>query len=279
MINKQKSLISVYDNSTDGEQQLTQQQSISSHSLPLVGIIGRNRRSDAFRIRLIQSNFPEPIVCDATTANSESNGRHMYVSHEHFRQLSPAIILLTDDLSTPIEHLFHRDKDYLFVDVRDIHDGTFTNVHRSLPLSSMSGVYRAFGNLSNWEIINGTQRVAVAVERTSPNHLMKFIADLQCFTRGVHLVDAYCYSNVHTESFRHCSFPFLSTLIVFSLCLIVSLVERPTSTVTIYRQASSITASTSLTLLAVLYLIRPTLESIDCCLTLLPTKQHRYREY
>jgi len=128
------------------------------------------------------------------------------------------------------------------------------------------GSYRAFGNLSNWEIENGTQRIGVAVEQFSPLNLTKFIYDLNCFSRGFFFLDHISYNNQQIKPFRNCLFPFISTLIIFSFCFILSIIEynyKYHNSVLIYRQASSITASTSIILLALLFLIRPLLDLIE----------------
>jgi len=68
------------------------------------------------------------------------------------------------------------------------------------------------------------------------------------------------------KSFRNCLFPFISTIIIFSLCFLFSIIEYQNNhtnyhqTDIFYRQASSITAATSLTLLSLLFLIRPLIE-------------------
>ena len=262
MDKKQKSLVSVYDNSNDGEQPLTKQ-STNQRSLPLVGILGRNPRSQAFEKRLLLSGFPKPILCDINTFDSNSNGSTNYVAHEIFFQLSPTIILLTDNVTTRnVEQLLHSDQQHLLVDVREMSHRYFSGNAPNCP-SPISGTYRAFGNLSNWEIENGTQRVGVTIEQNAPLNLVKLIRDLNCFPRGVDFVDQYSYASRQIKSFRYCLFPFVATLIVFSLCWICSIIEYRYHSQWIYRQASSITGSASLTLLALLFLIRPVLESLD----------------
>lgn len=271
---KQKSLVSVYDNSNDGEQQL---QAIRSLSLPLVGILGRNQRTEAFRKRLLLSGFPEPILCDVATTDPNPNEKITYVSHDMFYQSSPAVILLTDNRCTHFEHLLHQQRDYLIIDVREIVYDYFSR-ESSPSVTPVAGLSRAFGNLSDWEIEHGTQRVAVAVEQTSPLNVVQFIHQLQCFPRGIYFVDQYSYGNDQIKSFRHCLFPMLSTIIVFSLCTILSIMEYSYHSQFIYRQASSISAATSLTLLAILLLIRPKLELLEFFYSLIGKKQKTKRE-
>jgi len=238
---KQKSLISIYDNNP--------QQSSQS----LVGIIGRNKRSQAFTKRLLLSGFPKPILYDINSTEIHPN----YVSYETFDQFSPPIVLLTENLPKNFEDLFPQNHQQLIIDTREIHSQSL------LPIPSS---YRAFGNLSNWEIENGTQRIGVAIEQYSPSNIMKFIHDLNCFPRGAFFLDPYSYNNQSIKSFRNCLFPFISTMIIFSFYLIFSIIEHYhdiQNTLLIYRQASSITASTSITLLALLFLIRPLLELIQ----------------
>ena len=229
-ITKKKSLVSVYDNSTDGEQQ----QQINENTLPLIAILGRNQRSKAFTKRLVLSGFPRPILLDIN-------------SPETFYQ-SPSIIVITDNLTNNVEYLFNKQQ--LVIDAREL----TTNYLIPIPES-----YQGFGNLSNWEIENGTERVCVAIEQSSPLSLIKFIHNLNCFPRGITFLDQYSYNKLSRKSFQNCLFPFLSTIIIFSLCFILSIIEDKN----IYRQASSITASTSITLLSLLYLIRPILELIE----------------
>lgn len=274
---KQKSLVSVYDNSNDSEQQLLQQQQQQANltsknsSLPLVGIIGRNRRAEAFRKRLILSNFPEPIRCDINQIDLNPNEKSIFVSHETFFQSSPSIILITENLSTHCEHLFRPDKEYLIIDAREI----------VAPLSALplAGIQRAFGNLSDWEIENGTERVPVAVEQRVSKDLIEFIHRLQCFSPRILYLDSYSYVNEQRKAFRHCLFPLVSTILIFSLCFVLSVIEHHYRSEWIYRQASSITGATSLTLLAILLMIRPKLEFIDYMSSLISKNQtiHRMR--
>ena len=239
---KQKSLISIYDNNPQQTSNL------------LVGIIGRNQRSEAFTKRLLLSGLPKPILCDVNSTEINSNN---YVSFETFDQFSPNIVLITENLPTNFEDLFPQNKQQLIIDTREI---------SSLILPPIPSSYRAFGNLSNWEIANGTSRIAVAIEQFSPSNLIKFISDLKCFPRGTFFLDQYSYNNQHMRSFRNCLFPLITTGIVFIICLLLSIIEYDQnihSTVLIYRQGSSITASTSITLLALVFLIRPLLELIE----------------
>ena len=137
--------------------------------------------------------------------------------------------------------------------------------HSTLPIPDC---YQAFGNLSDWEIENGTERTGVTVEQSSPMNLLKFINHFNCFPRGISLIDQWRYNHMEMKSFRHCTFPFISSMIVFSLCFIFSMFEFRTHHSSagysdlLFRQASSITAGTSLILLSLLYLIRPLIESI-----------------
>ncbi|CAF1110353.1 unnamed protein product [Adineta steineri] len=251
----QKSLISVYDNNP--------QQHTTNNSYSLVGIIGRNKRSEAFRKRLLLSGFPKPILCDINSMN-EINSTN-YVSYEIFYELSPSIILITDNLTTNFEDLFPQDKQQLVIDTREIFSNYFSK-KSYVALPTIPGSYRAFGNLSNWEIENGTQRIGVAIEQHSPLNLIKFINDLNCFTHGIYFLDKYSYNNERIKVFRNCLFPLISTIIIFTLYFILSMIEcnhEIYNAVLIYRQASSITASTSITLLAFLFLIRPLLEFIE----------------
>jgi len=262
---KQKSLVSIYDNSNDGEQQ--QQQQLNQNSFPIVGILGRNQRSEAFTKRLLLSGFPNPILCDINSNEFNTNENSNYVSYETFYEQSPSIILITDNLTNNFEYLFNQDQQQLIIDARELICKYFSkkSPHLLLPIPES---YRAFGNLSNWEIENGTQRVAVAIEQSSPINLIKFIHNLNCFSRGIYFVDPYTYNNEQIKSFRNCLFPFISTIIIFSLCLILSMIEynnheNYSSEEIIYRQSSSITASTSLTILSFLLLIRPVIELIE----------------
>jgi hypothetical protein len=254
MAQKQKSLLSVYDNNP------LQQSTINSYSL--VGIIGRNKRSEAFTKRLLLSGFLKPILCDMNSTDVDRNDKSNYVTYETFYELSPSIILITDDLTKSFEDLFPQNNQQLIIDTRE------TCSKKTSILSSLSipNSYRAFGNLSNWEIENGTQRIGIAVEQNPPLNLIKFIHDLNSFPRGIYFLDQYAYNKKQIQSFRNCLFPFISTMIICCLYFILSLIEHRNdsySSVLIYRQASSITASTSITLLALLFLIRPTLALIE----------------
>jgi hypothetical protein len=247
---KQKSLISVYDNNPS-QQQLH----------PLIGIIGRNQRSEAFIKRLLLSGFPKPILCDINSIEINQNDTSNYVSYETFYQFSPTIVLITENLITNFQDLFPQNKQQLIIDTREIFSRK-----PSFALSPIPGSYQAFGNLSNWEIENGTQRTGVAVEQFSPLSLIKFIYDLNCFSRGIIFLDQVSYNNQQIKSFRNCLFPFISTLIIFTLCFILSIIEHNHdiyNPIFIYRRASSITASTSITLLALLFLIRPLLDLVE----------------
>ncbi len=186
-----------------------------------------------------------------------------YVSSETFLHQSPSIILITENFTQNFEYFFNLNKQQLIVDVREI---KFSN-QSSHSLLLIPECYQAFGNLSNWEIENGTQRVAVAIEQSSPINLIKFIHQLNCYSRGIYFLDQYTYNNEQIKSFRHCLFPFISTIVIFTLCFILSLIEYRNTYYSridsLYRQASSITGTTSLTLLSLLFLIRPLVESIE----------------
>ncbi|CAF0855155.1 unnamed protein product [Rotaria sordida] len=264
---KHKSLMSIYDNNL--------QQPITDFP-PLVGIIGRSQRSQAFTKRLLLSGFPKPILCDINSNENDLNDKSNYVSYERFYQLSPTIVLITDDLTRNFDDLFPQDKSQLIIDARKIYIKYFSKKN-SYSLLSIPGSYRAFGNLSNWEIENGTKRIGVAIEQFPPLNLVKFIYDLNCFSRGIFFLDQYSYNYQQIKSFRHCLFPFISTTIIFSLCVIFSMIQHNhdiINTVLIYRQASSITASTSIMLLALLFLIRPVFDLIEFIYLVLLKRQN-----
>ncbi|CAF3420244.1 unnamed protein product [Rotaria sp. Silwood1] len=253
---KRKSLMSIYDNNL-------QQSTTNFH--PLVGIIGRSKRSQAFTKRLLLSGFPKPILCDINSNENDLNDKSNYISYETFYQLSPTIVLITDDLTTNFDDLFPQDKSQLIIDARKIYIKYFSKKN-SHSLLSIPGSYRAFGNLSNWEIENGTKRIGVAIEQFPPLNLVKFIYDLNCFSRGIFFLDQYSYNYEQIKTFRHCLFPLILTIVIFSLCFIFTMIEHnhdSLTTVLIYRQASSITASTSIIILALLFLIRPVFELIE----------------
>ena len=256
---KHKSLISIYDNSNDGEQQnqQKQQQQINLHSLPLVGILGRNQRAHVFAKRLLTSGFPKPIQCDINSNQFDLDEKSNYVSYETFLHQSPSIILITENL----EQLFNLDKhQQLIIDVREVKSPHI--------LLSISDCYQAFGNLSDWEIENGAERTGVAVVQSSPRKLLDFIHQFNCFSRGISLVDSWRYNQNEMKSFRQCTFPFITMMIVFSLCFIFSMFEyrkyhsHDAFNDLLFRQASSITAGTSLTLLSLLFFIRPLIETM-----------------
>ncbi|UJR28936.1 hypothetical protein I4U23_010153 [Adineta vaga] len=257
---KQKSLLSVYDNSNEGEPQKQQQQQqlhITNNSLPFVGILGCNHRSAAFTKRLSLSGFPKPIVCDINSNNDHSN----YVSYQTFFQQSPSIVLITDNLSTNFDYLFNQIKPQLIIDTREVISNYFSH-QNSQYLLPIPDAYRAFGNLSNWEIENGTERVPVAIEQSSPLELIKFISKLNCFSRGISFIDSYSYNNIQMKSFRNCLFPLVTTMIIFTLSFLFTMIgynhqKNYTREQFIYRHASSITAATSFTLLSVLFLLEP----------------------
>lgn len=243
---------------------------MNSHSL--VGIIGRSKRSEAFTKRLLQSGYPKPILCDINSIEMDINDKSNYVSYETFYELSPPIILITDNLTRNFEDFFPQNKQQLIIDTRENISKRSTG-----SLTLIPGSFRAFGNLSNWEIENGTQRIAVAVEQYSPINLIKFIYDLNCFSRGICFLDQYSYNNEQTKVFRNCLFPLISTIIIFTISFILSMIEhrnKPYYSVLIYRQGSSITASTSITLLALLFLIRPILEFIELIYSIVFKKQN-----
>jgi len=249
---KPKSLISIYDNSTDGEQQINQ------NSLPLVGILGSNRRCQAFRKRLQLSGFPTVIQCDI---NSHQIDQTNYISFEQFLHQSPSIILITEYFQKNLDDFYSLPKQPLIIDVRQIN---FTTKSSHL-LLSIPDCYQAFGNLSDWEIENGTDRARVSIEQLSPINLIRFIENLNCFSRGIEFIDQYTYNHKQTKPFHNCLFPFLLTTIVLCLSILFSLIEyRNHKTRTyFYRQASSIAASTSITLLSFLFLLRPLIEIVN----------------
>ncbi|CAF2670585.1 unnamed protein product [Rotaria sp. Silwood2] len=232
---KPESLISVYDNSNDGEQQLKQQ--INQNSLPLVGILGRNQRSQAFTKRIVSSSFPKPILYDRNSIETDLNEKSNYVSYETFCKQSPSIIIITDNQINNIEDFLNQNKQQLIIDARELIDKYFSKKSSRL-LIPIPKSYRAFGNLSNWEIEN---------ER---------------------------------KSFHNCLFPLVSTIIIFSICFILSLFENTNnkdyhhSNLTYY-QASSITGSTSITLLSLLFFIRPIIELIDFIYSFILKKQNK----
>ncbi|CAF4587344.1 unnamed protein product, partial [Rotaria sp. Silwood1] len=199
---KPESLISVYDNSNDGEQQLKQQ--INQNSLPLIGILGHNQRSQAFFKRLLLSNFPKPILYDRNIDEIDLNEKSNYVSYETFCKQSPSIILITDNQINNIEDILNdsNNKQQLIIDARELISKYFSknSSHLLIPIIKS---YRAFGNLSNWEIENGTQRIGVAIEQGSPLNLIKFIHDLKCFSRGIYFLDQYSYNSEQIKSFHN----------------------------------------------------------------------------
>lgn len=252
---KPKSLISIYDNNP--------QQNHSS-----IGIIGRNKRSQAFIKRLILSGFTKPILCDINSTNDSD-----YLSYETFYEYSPTIILITENLTSNFYDLFPQNRQQLIIDTREVVSKTF---------SLIPGSYQAFGNLSDWEIENGTERIGVAVEQSSPLNLIKFIYDLKCFSRGIIFFDQFSYNNQQRKSFENCLFPFISTLIIFSICFILSLIEHHTTNFNamgIYRRASSITASTSITLLGLIYLIKPLLKLIEFLSSIITRTSNKNGKY
>ncbi|CAF1239620.1 unnamed protein product [Rotaria sp. Silwood1] len=276
---KPESLISVYDNSNDGEQQLKQQ--INQNSLPLIGILGHNQRSQAFFKRLLLSNFPKPILYDRNIDEIDLNEKSNYVSYETFCKQSPSIILITDNQINNIEDILNdsNNKQQLIIDARELISKYFSknSSHLLIPIIKS---YRAFGNLSNWEIENGTQRIGVAIEQGSPLNLIKFIHDLKCFSRGIYFLDQYSYNSEQIKSFHNCLFPLVSTIIIFTICFILSIIEQTHkqayyhSNLTYY-QASSITGATSITLLSLLFFIRPMLELIDFIYSFILKKQNK----
>lgn len=247
---------------------------------PLIGILGRNQRSHAFRQRLLLSGFPKPILCDKNSIEIDTNDNSNYVSHETFCKQSPSIILITDNLTNHFEDVFNPETHQLIIDARESIKSYFTS-KTSHHLTPIPGAYRAFGNLSNWEIENGTHRAGVAVEQAAPSSLIKFISDLNCSTRGIYFLDQFTYNNEDVKSFRNCLFPLISTIIIFSLCFILSIIEEHythySHKTLIYHQASSITAATSITLLSLLFLIRPILEFVNFIHSFILKRQHEGR--
>lgn len=237
-----KSLVSVYDNNPPQEQ--------SSRYIS-IGILGRNARSSAFTTRLILSGFSRPFLCDINARQIDPNDHSGYISYESFYEISPSIVLITDNLSGNFEDLFPSNRQQLIIDTRESNS-------RDIP-----GAFRAFGNLSDEEILHGTQRTAVAIEQFSPSKIIKFIYDLKCFPRGILLLDHYSYQNQSNQPFRNCIVPFLSSILIGIFFTVVSLMEyKRESSLTILRQTSSITALTSLTLLALAFLIQPLIQFI-----------------
>lgn len=242
-----KSLVSVYDNNP-------QQHNTSNL---FVGILGRNARSMAFTTRLIYSGFSRPILCDIHTREIDPNDHSGYISWESFAQFSPNIVLITENFIGNFEDFFSRNKQQLIVDTRQIVCNESSKI--------IPGAFRAFGNLSDEEIINGTERTGVTVEQFSPSNLIKFIYDLKCFPRGILLLDQYSYSNHSNRSlFNNCFFPSISTLLIFVFYTSLSFIEyHPNRSSTILRQTNSILALTSITLLALVFLIKPLMEFIQ----------------
>ena len=241
-----KSLVSIYDNNP-------QQQSSSN---VFVGILGRNARSQAFTTRLIHSGFSRPLLCDVHIREIDPNDHSGYISSESFVQFSPNIVLITENFTGNFEEFFPRNKQQLIVDVRQI---------SSNESPMILNAFRAFGNLSDEEIVHGTERTGVAVEQYSPSNLIKFIYDLKCFPRAILLLDQYSYRNhSHRPLFNNCFFPSITTLLIFLFYTCLSFIEYPPGRpTTILRQSSSITALTSITLLALVFLVKPLIEFIQ----------------
>lgn len=233
-----KSLVSVYDNNPPQE---------SSSRIMSIGILGRNIRSSAFASRLILSGFSRPFLCDLNAPQIDPDDQSGYISYESFYQISPSIVLITDNLNGNFEDFFPSNRQQLIIDTRESHS-------RDIP-----GACRAFGNLSDEEILHGTQRVPVAVEQFSPSNVIKFIYDLKCFPRGILLIDHYSYQYQSYRPFRNCSLPFLATLFLLILFILLSLIDTSS---TVLRTTSSITALTSVTLLALVFLIQPVIQFI-----------------
>ncbi|CAF1329120.1 unnamed protein product [Adineta ricciae] len=270
---KQKSLLSVYDNSNDGEQHKQQQQQFTGNLLPVVGILGRNHRSQAFTRRLLLSGFPKPVLCDTNSNTNDSN----YVSYQTFYERCPTVVLITDNLPTNFDYIFNPTKPQLIVDTREV----ISNYRPHQPsqyLMPIPDAYRAFGNISNWEIEYGTERLPVAIEQSSPIELVQFILKLNCFSRGISFIDPFSYNNIQRKSFRNCLFPLVTTIIIFTLSFLFAMIEYNHQRnyyreQFIYRYASSITATTSITLLSVLFLLSPIVESINLINSLILKKQ------
>ena len=251
---KQKSLASVYDIPLDIPSIVA--------SLPSVAIIGGNERARAFERRLLLAGFTKPLLCDVNSKDNVDS-----VSFEAVQQSSPTIILITEDVPAYVRDILDQNKQPLIVDAREI-------TAQISPI--ILGFYRAFGNLSDREIGQGTERVAVAVELSSPLDLIQFIHDLNCFTRGINRLDHYSYTYLHRRSFPKCLFPFLLTTMTLSLYFVLSMCghkdQKQNNVQLLSRQASSVTASTSITLLAIAFLARPMVELIELLHTIVPKR-------
>ena len=213
-----QSSISIYDNSNNN----------SSNSF--IGIVGDNDRARAFEKLLISSSFSTPIRCD---------------SIETYRKFDPSILIVTDEISLKFE--FDRTRTFL-IDARRI----------STPL--IDGSFRAFGNLSNSEIEKGTNRIAVAIESNSPETLSEFIVKLRRFPRGILRLDSFSYENLRRKPFENSILPLILSLIFVVFYSIVSIFEYKNEffhSRLVYRQISSVSAATSLTLFAVRLLAEP----------------------
>ena len=246
-------MVSVYDNSFELHRP---QQSIefTTNSLLTIGILGGNHRAEVFEKRVISSGYSKPILCDVNWKEKLN-----YVSLETFQEFSPNIILVTEEFPLNLRESFYENScQALIIDAREI----LSNEQNSL----IYGSYRAFGNLSNWEIEHGTDRVPVAIESTSPVTLVQFIDQLKCFSRGTTRLDCYTYTHLPSKAFENCLFPCVSSLILLGIYSILSMIEYKNEMYharLIYRQASSVTGSTSMTLLALLLLVRPIREFFE----------------
>ncbi|CAF4255759.1 unnamed protein product, partial [Rotaria magnacalcarata] len=110
--------------------------------------IGRSKRSEAFTKRLLLSGFPKPILCDINSNEIDLNYKSNYVSYESFYELSPTIVLITDNLTRNLDDLFPQNKSQIIIDARQIYI-KYSSKKSSRSLLSIPGSYRAFGNLSN----------------------------------------------------------------------------------------------------------------------------------
>ena len=156
--------ISIYDNSMETKE---------NPLVPFIGILGGNARARAFEKRILASGYSNPILCDEHWKEKPN-----YVSWETFEKFAPTIILVTARLPFRFEEALTRFRSpMLLIDARETSD------EKNSPIT---GAFRAFANLSNWEIEHGTHRVAVAIDAHSPDVLLEFIAELRCFPRGLH---------------------------------------------------------------------------------------------
>ena len=250
---KQKSLISIYDNPLEIPSVVA--------SLPSVAILGGNKRAQAFEKRLLFAGFAKPLLCDVN-----SKERLDSISLEAVQQSWPTIVLITEDVPSEVRGFLDQNRQALVIDAREV-------TTKSSPI--ILGSHRAFGNFSDREISQGSDRVGVAIEHASPVDLIQFLDQFNCSSRGIVRLDPYSYTSLHRRSFPDCLFPFLFAALTFSFYVILSMLEHKDQTMDntqlISRQASSMTASTSLTLLAVAFLPRPISELSELLHAIAPT--------